>query len=65
MNLKNLKTLAPAVLMVLLTPRLSAAESVDASVAVNTKIDEPKIITFKPELQASKGTVILAGKRLD
>ena len=51
--------------MVMLTTRLSAAESVDASVAVNTKLDEPKIITFKPELQASKGTVTLAGKRLD
>src|ERR1700677_4759762 len=65
MNLQNLKLLVPAVLVVLLTARLSAAESVDASVAVNTKIDEPKLITFKPELQASKGSVILAGKRLD
>src|SRR3984957_20787296 len=65
MNLQDLKSLVPAALVLLLTARLAVAESVDASVAANTKIDEPKLITFKPELQASKGTVTLAGKRLD
>src|ERR1700722_926074 len=65
MKLQNLKSLVSVALVVLVVTRLSVAESVDASVAVNTKIDEPKLITFKPELQASKGTVTLAGKRLD
>jgi carboxypeptidase C (cathepsin A) len=65
MDLQKLKSLMPVALLVLLSTRLSAAESVDANVAFTTKIDEPKLVTFKPEMQASKGTVTLAGKRLD
>ena len=41
------------------------SESAETSVAAATKSEEPKIVTFKPELQASKGTVTVAGKRLD
>jgi carboxypeptidase C (cathepsin A) len=47
------------------TVRLSAAESVTASAAVVAKTEEPKIVSFKPEQQASKGSVTVAGKRLD
>jgi carboxypeptidase C (cathepsin A) len=65
MHLRSQNPLLPAAVLVLLTVRLSAAESMDASVAVTTKTEEAKLITFKPEQQASKGTVTVAGKRLD
>jgi len=45
--------------------QLSAAEAQNANPAAAAKIDEPKIVTFKPEQQASKGTVTVAGKRVD
>jgi carboxypeptidase C (cathepsin A) len=64
-HLQNPISPIAAVLLALLSAQLPAAESVDASVAVTTKIEEPKLVTFKPELQASKGTVTAAGKRLD
>ena len=41
------------------------ADPVSGHVAVSGKPEEPKLVTFKPELQASKGSVTLAGKRLD
>jgi carboxypeptidase C (cathepsin A) len=44
---------------------LLAAESVDTSVAVVAKTEESKLVTFKPEQQASKGTVSVAGRRVD
>jgi carboxypeptidase C (cathepsin A) len=47
------------------TPGMRAAESINTSVAVVSKSEEPKLVTFKPEQQASKGTVTVAGKRLD
>jgi carboxypeptidase C (cathepsin A) len=51
--------------LVLQTVRLSAAEPMNTSVAVTAKTEEAKLITFKPEQQASKGAVTVAGKRLD
>jgi carboxypeptidase C (cathepsin A) len=42
-----------------------AAESAEANAAGAGKSEEPKIVSFKPELQASKGAVTVAGKRLD
>jgi carboxypeptidase C (cathepsin A) len=45
--------------------RAGASESADTSVAAATRPEEPKIVTFKPEQQASKGMVTVAGKRLD
>jgi carboxypeptidase C (cathepsin A) len=47
------------------TASVGAAESITASAAVVSKAEEPKIVTFKPELQASKGAVTVGGKRLD
>jgi len=43
----------------------AAAESAEANAAVTLKSEDPKIVSFKPELQASKGSVTVAGKRLD
>jgi carboxypeptidase C (cathepsin A) len=43
----------------------NAAESAEANTAVAVKSEDSKIVSFKPELQASKGTVTVAGKRLD
>ncbi|HEX3846638.1 MAG TPA: hypothetical protein VHV81_04600 [Steroidobacteraceae bacterium] len=42
----------------------STPSTISAGVAL-TRTEEPKLVTFKPELQASKGNVTLAGKRLD
>src|SRR3984957_12295489 len=64
-HLRNQNPLILAAVLVLLTARLPAAESMDTSVAVTAKTEEAKLITFKPEQQASKGTVTVAGKRLD
>ena len=41
------------------------ADPVNSSLPLLGKFEEPKLVTFKPELQASKGSVTLAGKRLD
>ena len=45
--------------------RLSAADTQNANAAAAAKIEEPKIVTFKSEQQASKGSVTVAGKRVD
>jgi carboxypeptidase C (cathepsin A) len=45
--------------------RPCAAASVEASAAVAAKTEESKILSFKPEQQATKGAVTVAGKRLD
>ena len=65
MNLRNLNLLVLAAVLSLPTMRLSAAESLNAAVAVVAKSEDTKIVTFKPEQQASKGTVTVSGKRLD
>src|ERR1700675_3042436 len=64
-HLRNLDSLILITTLVL--PALSpcAAESVDTSAAVAAKTEESKILSFKPEQQASKGTVTVSGKRLD
>ena len=63
--MRNLDSLILITTLVL--PALSpcAAESVDTSAAVAAKTEESKILSFKPEQQASKGTVTVSGKRLD
>jgi carboxypeptidase C (cathepsin A) len=64
MHLRNIVSLILGVVVVL--PALQcAAESVDASVAVVAKADDSKIVSFRPEQQASKGAVTIAGRRLD
>ena len=45
--------------------RLNAADAPNANAAAAAKLEEPKIVTFKPEQQASKGSVTVAGKRVD
>ena len=45
--------------------RPCAAASVEASAAAAGKTEESKILSFKPEQQATKGVVTVAGKRLD
>jgi carboxypeptidase C (cathepsin A) len=42
----------------------ASPSTVSAGVAL-TRTEEPKLVTFKPELEASKGSVTVAGKRLD
>jgi carboxypeptidase C (cathepsin A) len=42
-----------------------AADSADPGTPTAAKVDDSKIVSFKPEQQASKGTVTVAGKRLD
>jgi carboxypeptidase C (cathepsin A) len=44
---------------------LCAAEPAAVPAAAGSKTDESKPVTFKPEEQASKGAVTVAGKRLD
>jgi carboxypeptidase C (cathepsin A) len=64
---KNLKSNALIFAALLMAPALApqaAEQSIDASVVV-TKGEEPKLVTFKPEQQTSKGSVTVAGKRLD
>jgi carboxypeptidase C (cathepsin A) len=43
----------------------AASASADAVIAAAVKSEDTKIVTFKPEQQASKGSVTVAGKRLD
>ena len=43
----------------------AAPASADTVVAAALKSEDSKIVTFKPEQQASKGSVTVAGKRLD
>jgi carboxypeptidase C (cathepsin A) len=42
-----------------------AADSAEANAAAAAKSEDSKIVSFKPELQASKGTVTVSGRRLD
>jgi carboxypeptidase C (cathepsin A) len=63
-HLRNLDSLILITILVLPTLSPCAAESVDTS-AVAAKTEESKILSFKPEQQASKGTVTVSGKRLD
>ncbi|MFM2286978.1 MAG: hypothetical protein RL684_121 [Pseudomonadota bacterium] len=55
----------PLFLAILLAPFAQAADGTAAVAADRAKDDPPKIETFKPEQQASKGSVAFAGKRLD
>ncbi len=45
--------------------RPATSESADAVIAAAVKSEDSKIVTFKPEQQASKGSVTVGGKRLD
>jgi carboxypeptidase C (cathepsin A) len=47
------------------TLRPAASESADTVIAAAVRTEDSKIVTFKPEQQASKGSVTVAGKRLD
>ena len=55
----------PLLLALLAAPLARAADSATSSAADKGKDDAPKIETFKPEQQASKGSVTYGGKRLD
>jgi len=63
--LRNPILLLLSVALILPALRLAAADSVEAGVAVISKGDEARIVTFKPERQATKGMVTVAGKHLD
>jgi carboxypeptidase C (cathepsin A) len=63
--LRNPIPLVLTAVLVLAASRLSAADSINASASVVAKPEDTKILSFKPEQQASKGTVTVAGKRLD
>jgi carboxypeptidase C (cathepsin A) len=66
MHLANLNSLILAAVLIVPGIRPCAAEpSVDASVAAAGKSEESRIVRFKPEQQASKGTVTVEGKRID
>ncbi len=62
--MRNLQFVLPAVLAWVAMP-LYAAQSTDTGAPVATKVEESKRLTFTPELQASKGSVTVSGKRLD
>ena len=63
--MRYLDSLILASALLLPAPQLSAAEAQNANPAAAAKIEEPRIVTFKPEQQASKGTATVAGKRVD
>jgi len=63
--LRYLDSLILASALLLPAPQLSAAEAQNANPAAAAKIEEPRIVTFKPEQQVSKGSVTVAGKRVD
>jgi carboxypeptidase C (cathepsin A) len=63
--LRNLDSLILAGALLLPALQLNAAEAQNANAAAAPKIEEPKIVTFKPEQQASKGSVTVGGKRVD
>ena len=54
-----------AVVLAATTLQPAASASADAVIAAAVKSEDSKIATFKPEQQASKGSVTVAGKRLD
>ena len=54
-----------AVVLAATTLQPAASASADAVIAAAVKSEDSKIVTFKPEQQASKGSVTVAGKRLD
>ncbi len=63
--MRYLDSLILASALLLPAPQLNAAEAQTANPAAAAKIDEPRIVTFKPEQQAGKGSVTVAGKRVD
>jgi carboxypeptidase C (cathepsin A) len=65
MHLRKLDSMILVTALILPALRPCAAASVEASAAVAAKTEESKILSFKPEQQASKGVVTVAGKRLD
>lgn len=62
--MRDLQFVLSAVLAWVAMP-LYAAQSTDTGAPVAAKIEEAKRLTFTPELQASKGSVTVSGKRLD
>ena len=64
-HLRYLDSLILASALLLPALQLSAAEAQNANPAAAAKSEEPRIVTFKPEQQASKGSVTVAGKRVD
>src|SRR5580704_8782957 len=64
-HLRILDSLILAGALLLPALRLCAAEPQNPGAAAAAKIEEPQLVTFKPEQQASKGTVTVAGKRVD
>jgi carboxypeptidase C (cathepsin A) len=65
MHLRNLDLMILLAALILPALRPCAAASVEASAAAAAKTEESKILSFKPEQQATKGVVTVAGKRLD
>jgi carboxypeptidase C (cathepsin A) len=65
MHLRNLDSMILVAALMLPALRPCAAASVEASAAAAAKTEESKILSFKPEQQATKGVVTVAGKRLD
>jgi carboxypeptidase C (cathepsin A) len=65
MHLRNLDSMILLAALILPALRPCAAASVEASAAAAAKTEESKILSFKPEQQATKGVVTVAGKRLD
>jgi carboxypeptidase C (cathepsin A) len=63
--LRNLDSMILVTALMLPALRPCAAAPVEASAAVAAKTEESKILSFKPEQQATKGLVTVAGKRLD
>ncbi|HWW28790.1 MAG TPA: hypothetical protein VNY80_02155 [Steroidobacteraceae bacterium] len=63
--MRNLDSMILLAALILPALRPCAAASVEASAAAAAKTEESKILSFKPEQQATKGVVTVAGKRLD
>jgi len=63
--LSNPRVSLLAVVLAATTLQPAASASADAVIAAAVKSEDSKIVTFKPEQQASKGSVTVAGKRLD
>jgi len=63
--LSNPRVSLLAVVLAATTLQPAASASADAVIAAAVKSEDSKIATFKPEQQASKGSVTVAGKRLD
>jgi carboxypeptidase C (cathepsin A) len=63
--MRNLQFVLPAAALALAAMPLIAAPPTDTSAPAAAKTPESKPVTFAPELQASKGSVTVAGKRVD